>query len=227
MKKILHSSLLILSAVLIWGCGEVPAPMKPVIVEKFQCGVFPSPDFVISSMIKDSTVTAQAPTAYAGNDDYLKIGYEDGHQNCALLYFNIVSTIPRDAEIIHACLKMRSASLTDDGPFTPLVIEAHPATAYWDHYYITWDDVSPLMDLSLSAGSISIDNTGDSSFDRILEIELDSALVESWLEPAGNNGLILSGGIPAETNNVILIPGCEFATYPSYRPMLIVWYSLP
>lgn len=212
------------------GCSQ-EAPSYPadedLFVISFQEEVLPSAGY-------NSTYCAHINSTNPNNRyaDCLQntIGISGGTNRLAV-YFD-VTAIPSQAVVVKAYLKLTTQLLVSGLNFTAY----RQFTYWWDGsggcgtagatFDARWNGPwsTPGGDLTTAVG------TASSSDARTINFELNTAMVQDWVEKGINSGTDGNFGVIIKENNEssgYLTVNSDDATVTSFRPVLTVYYKLP
>jgi len=150
----------------------------------------------------------------------LYIGYSsiNNAKYRAYLQFDL-GTVPEDARIINADLKIYQCALEGSGSFTAGLYQV---TSDWEENLITWN-TQPTS--SSEAEALSTINTWTVTTWRILGI---NNLVKGWLnESITNNGILLKALDEGSTNILVGFHSSDDTIDTSKCPKLVIDYYIP
>ena len=148
--------------------------------------VGPTTTFVDDAAIStDPTDPTKANTNY-GSVNQLTAGFVGTEYRRLLLKFDPIGAgIPSDAVVSSATLRLRMTQSLGKNP-----VDFYAGTSLWDEHVATWNQIAAAPNGGLGSLQATLATLGvpNSSY---VDIPLPAALIESWLAPSSNYGLVL------------------------------------
>ncbi|MFP4467307.1 MAG: DNRLRE domain-containing protein [Candidatus Goldiibacteriota bacterium] len=179
----------------------------------------------------DTMISSDNQTTNYGLSNYMRAGYDDfGLEITRSLIKFDVSSIPSDAEVVSAKLRVvfnNVVALTAD---TVIVVEMFETDTVWEETEATWIKASDSFDWAGAGGDYSGEPVGvmnilnsDYTTEDSFEVELDKTVVQNWVStPSENKGMILRNAVEdSPEHNFIVIYTKNYGTADD-RPSLIV-----
>jgi len=165
---------------------------------------------------EDSFVSSSLPDDNFFNYVYLRIGRWGDTIRRSYLQFDL-STLPVDAIIIYADLKLYQSSTNGTGDLT---IGVHKITGNWEENTITWNNQPNYYPTPESITPVIMDDATWLSWDI-------STLLQGWVDGSiANHGIVLVGSTAVSFIEVF-IHSSDYLNTPDQRPKLEITYLVP
>lgn len=208
---------LIISCTVNNKCPSCPAGNQQVM--EFRNGELPTSSY---NGCSDSPIYSSFTNYNYGSCTITALGYYTGASYRTAMYFD-VSEIPSTAKVSKAFLSVYSEGGTINGT----TVTAYAFNNYWNEggqcgnvsSDITWANAPALSSTSASKSTLIIPWV-------TATIEIDAAVVQSWISnPLNNKGFVLKADDESVVNNVVNLDLGDNPT-PSFRPKLMVYYTV-
>ena len=212
----------VLGVAALGGCGGGTADSSEEVVGKAESALTcvtiqnlgPTTTLVDDAAIStDPTDPTKANTNY-GAVTPLTVGYVGTEYRRVLMKFDpLGAAIPSDAVVGSASLRLRMTQSLGKSP-----VDVYAGTAVWDEHTTKWNQIAAAPNGGIGGLQATLVTLGVAN-NSYVDIPLPPALIESWLDPSSNYGIVLDHPLTGRTTF-----GASEAA-PASRPTLQVCYD--